>query len=195
LYNENTERDQFRIDVTVSLFKATGEVLFSENKSIYKHLALRIKGKRILEIGCGIGLGSALLDRNNEVFATDKLSDNAQLAKSLYPWVNFNVLDISKISLKGFDVVVCVDVLEHIKDYKSALDNIIKSGEEVWLSTPNRNHPGIGKDKPHNIFHVKEFTPREMLDMIGKENVEMYTWDTFERVGVDSISTPLVYKI
>lgn len=194
-YRENTEKEQSRIDVTYNLFKATGQVLFPENKSIYEGLAERLKGKTILEAGCGIGLGTAMLDRHNYVIGTDKLGENVALAKALYPWINFHVCDIAVAIPHGQDVTICIDVVEHIKDYRQAIKHLVASAEEAWISTPNRNNPGHGQDRPNNDFHVREFFPYQMLEMIDRPDVELYAWDTFEKVGVDTMSTPLLYKI
>lgn len=145
-------------------------------------------------MGCGIGLGAALLSMHNDVLTTDKLQSNIRLAKALYPWMYFEVLNIAKRYCTGFDVAVCIDVIEHIKDYEQAMKNLIKSAKEVWISTPNRNNSSIGQEQSHNCFHVKEFTPEEMFEMIGRQ-VKIYRWDTFEEVEPSTTFTPLVYQI
>lgn len=188
------ERNQNRLDITLELIELTGLALYPEQLSIYKHLSTRLKGKKILEVGCGIGLGAALLSKHNIVLATDRLQSNIRLAKAFYPWMYFDVLNIAKSDCAGFDVTVCIDVIEHIKDYKQAMKNLVESAGEVWISTPNRNNPGIGQERSHNSFHVKEFTPEEMFEMIGKQ-VKVYRWDTFEEVDESTIVTPLVYQI
>lgn len=188
------ERNQNRLGITLELIELTGLALYSEQLSIYKHLSTRLKGKKILEVGCGIGLGAALLSKHNDVLATDKLQSNIRLAKAFYPWLHFEVLNIAKLDCAGFDVTVCIDVIEHIKDYKQAMKNLIESAEEVWISTPNRNNSSIGQEQSHNSFHVKEFTPEEMFEMIGRQ-VKIYRWDTFEEVKPSTTSTPLVYQI
>lgn len=195
MYNENKEIDQERLPITLSLYKSTGQVIFPEQMSIYNHLALRLNDKKIFEVGCGIGLGTALMSMNNIIIGTDKLQANVLLSRALYPWVQFEVFDITQEAVTGFDVVVCIDVIEHIKNYKEAISNLVRCGKEVWISTPNRNSPTIGKEAPNNDFHVKEFTPAEMLGMIGKDNVKIYTWKTFSEVDHNTMVTPLVYKI
>lgn len=195
MYIENEELDQERLPVTLSLYQSTGQVVYPEQMSVYNHLARRLKDKNILEIGCGIGCGSALLSLNNKVLGTDKLSQNVLFAKALYPWVQFEKHDIVSEIVCGFDITICVDVIEHIKDYRAAISNLLKTAKEVWISTPNRNNLKLGQDRPVNDYHVKEFTPEEMILMIDKKDVEIYRWDNFNRVGLDSTITPLVYKI
>lgn len=195
MYTENSELSQDRLGITVELIKSTGHALFHEQLLIYQHLAERLKQKRIFEVGCGIGLGAALLSVNNYIIATDKLGSNVRLARALYPWVNFEVHDIAEQSCTGFDATVCVDVIEHIKDYKTAIKNLIESANEVWISTPNRNNPMIGQNKPHNDYHIKEFAPEEILKIIGNKNARIRRWDTFEEVDQSTTFTPLVYQI
>ena len=196
MYIENPQREQDRLPVTFSLLANTGQAIFPENKKIYENLSKILKGRDILEVGCGIGLGSALLERNNTIVASDKLRTNIKIASALYPWVNFKTSDISQTPLEGFEVTVCIETIEHIKNYRQAIQNLVNSAkEEVWIATPNRNNLLHGQNKPYNDFHVKEFTPDEMLEMIGNYEVKLYDWDTFREVDKSSIITPLIYKI
>lgn len=194
-YIENPERDQDRLTVTVELFRRTGQVLFPENLRIYQILAFLLRDKNVLDVGCGIGSGSALLERHNEVVAIDKFPRNIALAKALYPWVNFEVGNVVNDGFARSQVTVCIDVIEHIRDYEKAMANMINSTDVLWLSTPNRNNPGHGQTRPHNDFHVKEFTPDEIIAMAPGCVVRMYDWQSFHEVKGDSIRTPLVYKI
>lgn len=195
IYSENPEREQDRLPVTFSLLANTGQAIFPENKKIYENLSKILKGRDILEVGCGIGLGSALLERNNTIVATDKLRTNIKIASALYPWVNFKTSDISQTPLEGFEVTVCIETIEHIKNYRQAIHNLVNSANEIWIATPNRSNLGHGLNKPYNDFHVKEFTIGEMLEMIGEYKVELYNWNTFEKVSKESRVTPMVYQV
>lgn len=177
-YRENPEKDQDR--------SLDGEVLLPQNEKIYNNLSNLIKSKTVLEAGCGNGLGAFLLAKNaDSVMATDKLAVNVEYAKSVRSKENlsFDLWDISQCPYKElYEIVVAVEVIEHVKDYREGIKNLIKSAlQEVWISTPNRN--GISnKWSPQQEFHVKEFTPQEMVDMIGEYHIEIRDWETFNLI-------------
>lgn len=193
-YKEHDQSEQDRVQVMFDLFKQTGQVIFPEDRKIYENIRDRVKGKSITEAGCGIGLGSSILAQTGHVLGTDILPKNVAFAKSMYPEGYFDIWDISKSPHKKTDVVVAVEVLEHVKDYRQALRNLQSTAPEVWISTPNRNNADIGDNEAENPFHVKEFTPSEIIEMAEGE-VEILHWKTFERLKEDTTVTPLVYKI
>jgi len=193
-YKEHDQIEQDRIQVLFDLFKQTGQVILPQDRKIYENIRDRIKGKNITEAGCGIGLGSGILAQSNKVLGTDILPKNIVFAKSIYPWQEFGIWDISKSPHAKTDVVVAIEVLEHVKDYREAMKNLQETAPEVWLSTPNRNNPDIGDNEALNPFHVKEFTPDEIIDMT-EGGIEILHWETFERLEKDTKVTPLVYRI
>jgi SAM-dependent methyltransferase len=194
-YRENPEVSEDWVTRSIQFFNSFGSVVWPEQQKIYHNLKDRIKGKKVLEAGCGIGYGTALLHLENEVVGTDKNSRQVGYAKAIYPFCKFDVWDVSIRTYQEHDIVVAIEVLEHIKDYQAAMKNLIDSAKDtIYLSTPNRNHPDIGNDNPHNKLHVKEFTPREIIKMSG-EKVEVLDWSTFEKLDEETTVTPLVYKI
>jgi hypothetical protein len=77
---------------------------------------------------------------------------------------------------------------------KEAIGHLIAAAQwALWISTPN----GTGKPRPpENPYHVCEYTPREMLDMIGDDHrVIIRNGGTWEPVDVDTSADPLVYEI
>ena len=191
MYQENPEKEGNWISRSYQFFNQLGTVIWPEQKRIYWNLKERIKGKRIVEAGCGIGYGTALLHFENEIIGTDKNLGHIKFAKEIYPWCNFDLWDISENPYEKHDVVIAVEVIEHIKEYKKAIGNLLKSGNEIYISTPNRNHPDLGKNRPVNTLHVREFTPRELIDLLG--NPKILHWETFEELNEDTQVSPLVY--
>ena len=195
-YKENPEREQDRFEDTFDHFKRFGFVLFPQNKRIYENLYKLIWGRSVLEAGCGQGTGTAILSRATtaNIIGTDKIEKNIKFAKELYSWIDFEVWDISKNPFrKKKDVVICVEAIEHIKNYRQAIKNLINSAKkEVWISTPNKLET---ENQPSNPFHVKEFTVKEMLEMIGNYKVKILHWDTFEVLDENTKVNPLVYYI
>ncbi len=198
--NTNPEIDQDRVFDTVDHFNKFGDILFRQQRSIYKNIGNRLMGKTVIEAGCGNGVGSAVLERwidEDKLFlSTDKLMKNVAFAKCLYPWMDFELWDINKPwpFSKGAQIVVCIETIEHVANPQRAIENLIDAAtEEVWISTPN----GAGKKRPpNNRYHVCEYTTFEILDMIpSKYFTEILGWKNLEPLYKDTKVDPLVYRI
>jgi len=97
-----------------------------------------------LNIGCGAGLQTKkLADAGFEVISTDISLDLLKLVDG-----KAILADASHLPFKEskFDYVVCMDVLEHLDDDDSCIDNmhyIMKSSGKLLLSIPMLNYPVI----------------------------------------------------
>lgn len=71
---------------------------------------------------------------------------------------------------KTFDVVTCIEVIEHVKDYKSLLLELSRvSRRLIFLATPNRRPEYTLPDgQPKNYWHIREWSFRD-LDTILQE--------------------------
>lgn len=81
----------------------------------------------ILDLGCGKSAFTNLLKKkNNKVLGIDISKTAIKKAKSKYPTIQFKVLSTNKIpSLnKKFDLVVVMDLLSYIKNWKELINNI-----------------------------------------------------------------------
>ncbi len=98
--------------------------------STIKKLARKCKIKNICEIGCGVGILSYRLGRkgfNVDAFDLDKDAINLAKKYSKNKNVNFfseNILNLS--TNKKYDLILVIEVLEHIKNDVQAIKNINK---------------------------------------------------------------------
>ena len=199
----NPEKIQDRAFDLYDHYQSGGYVMFHQQRKIYEHLAREAKGKNVVEFGCGNGVGSALLERTAADFVgTDGSFDNVSFATQLYPWVNFHHWDIQHLTKQNFyhqilfpcDFAIAVDVLEHVKHPKAAIETMLHlAREEVWISTPQ----GDGKTyPPENPFHVREYTVLEMLKFLDGYKVTVHHWKTWEILtSINPDVTPLVYQV
>ncbi len=177
-------------------YKKYGYLMFPQQRTIYSNIAQRIDPhSTVLEIGCGIGLGTALLDRSltTKVVGTDNLLENVKMARALYPWIKFEQYDICNSVLKPnkYDIVVAIEVIEHVENAALAIAELcFHALKEVWISTPN----GISKKRPpDNPYHVCEYTVLEVSKMLPDNwLMECLTYDTFE---LTHNSDPIVYHL
>ena len=82
-----------------------------------------------MDVGCGFGSTShALAELGVTVYAFDPCSKRIEYAKkhndhSLITYFNSTISDID---VGGFDFIVLFDVIEHIPDYKSVLQDSVR---------------------------------------------------------------------
>lgn len=69
-----------------------------------------------------------------------------------------------------FDVVICIDVIEHVPEYKSLIEEMVRvSKRVVLLSTPNRRPEYTRHDgKPKNRWHLREWSYEELNAILQK---------------------------
>ena len=199
--DHNPEMNQDRVFDTFDMFEKYNQVMFHQQRNIYTCLSHRIEGKTVLEAGCGAGLGTAILERKaKSIVGTDKLQRNIDFASRIYPWIDFRVWDLNHpfSSKWRAEIVVSIEAVEHVRDTQSAIGNLLKAAlEEVIISVPN----GAGKPRPpENPYHVCEYTPAEMLEIIsnictGREEVTIHEWVSWSQVDVKTTVDPLIYRI
>jgi len=115
---------------------------------IDQHAALR--GKRVLDIGCGGGLLSEGMARLGAEVTGIDLSEKPLAVARLHLLESGQKVDYRKISAEelaaempaAFDVVTCLEMLEHVPQPASivaAAARLVKPGGQVFFSTLNRN--------------------------------------------------------
>lgn len=110
-----------------------------------------LTGKTVLDVGCGGGiLTEAMARMGAEATGIDMAKKSLKIAK-LHALENqidkasyrlISVEDLAAESPAGFDIVTCMELLEHVPDPGSivrACGKLVKAGGWVFLSTINRN--------------------------------------------------------
>lgn len=135
--------------------------------------------KKILDAGCGIGSYTLLLGKmfaKARVTGGDidkyKLQSCKTIAKELnIKNVGFEYLNITQTSNKAiYDLVVCIDVLEHIHDYELVLKNfsrLLKSGGYLYIHVPQPNQKRIFPSLKdwHHEDHTREGISKKELEV------------------------------
>jgi ubiquinone/menaquinone biosynthesis C-methylase UbiE len=148
------------------------------------HFAARwAKGKRVLDIACGEGYGSALLARHAaQVTGVDVSQDAVDHAKRAYAGLgNARFLKGSCTAIPvadgSVDVAISFETLEHIheqEEFLAELDRVLAPGGVLLISCPNKAEY---TDKRHteNEFHVKELY-RPELDALVRKRFAHAAW-------------------
>ena len=211
-YKENPELNykelsQYRRNF--EMYEKSGRILYTPTKFMYEYIRDfcidKVKNHpqypkynwkpKIIDVGCGGGFGSYILSHEADfVWGIDIDDSNIRWCNAVFAkhkngiyyssQLDFETIDITteKRELMKFDIVVCIEVIEHVEDYQSALNflkslcKVGKNGEElahpdasiVYISSPNRNFPRIGQERPRNIHHVREWTAGELYEILVK---------------------------
>ncbi len=109
----------------------------------------RLAGKQVVDVGCGGGiLAESMAERGAEVTGIDLTAKALGVARlHLFEsglsvdYREISVEDLAEKQPESFDVVTCMEMLEHVPDPASviaACARLVKPGGHVFLSTLNR---------------------------------------------------------
>ena len=109
----------------------------------------KLSGKTLVDVGCGAGILTEALARNNVITNGIDISPSAiEAAKQHAQHQNLNIdyhvsspEEFASTHAHQFDVVTCMEMLEHVPDpttVVSACANMLKPGGHVFFSTINR---------------------------------------------------------
>lgn len=124
----------------------------------------------VLDAGCGVGYGSALMsDAVTQITCVDASEEAKVLHDKHFACDNVNFINANlfEAGLQGpFDAVVSFEFLEHIHEARQAVELYGTLSRVLICSTPNeevRPH----KMEPINPFHVRHYTPDEFEDLLA----------------------------
>ncbi len=116
----------------------------------YIDKAVSLKNKTVLDVGCGGGiLSESMAQKGAKVTGID-LGEKALKVAQLHSLesgvaVDYQLIAVEELARKqpeSFDVITCLEMLEHVPDPASVLQAcamLVKTGGHVFFSTINRN--------------------------------------------------------
>lgn len=144
------------------------------HRAPYLHTRKQFReAKRVLDVGCGTGYGSAMIATpDREVVGVDTSDEAVEWARTTYRGENASFFTMPATELRfpddSFDAVCSVQSIEHFDDVEVFLTEavrILRPGGVLAVATPNRltYSPG-GKINP---FHTQEYDARELEQLLA----------------------------
>ena len=182
---------------------------FRRHLVVYEWIASRVGGRRVVDLACGEGYGSAVLARNAiSVVGVDANPDAFEHARLKYsgPRLSFERTMI-ELWDGDADCVVFLQTIEHVQDPDAVLGRIrelIGRDGVAYVSTPNvLTLAPEGEERSGNPWHVKEYRAEEFralcerhfgsVELLGLFHARMLRAHqvAIERLGWDSVHAAL----
>lgn len=142
---------------------------------VYEHVKKRLEGTdKVLEIGFGEGYGTRLLsDAVGEIVGIDVEQTVVDYALDKYASSKCKYMHYDGSTVpypdETFDVVISFQVIEHIVNdaaFIAEVYRVLKTGGRFYITTPNRTTRLKPGQKPWNRFHVREYYPGQLADLL-----------------------------
>lgn len=154
-----------------------GAIIRYEHVHRYSALSNFVRNKRVIDVGCGEGYGSAILSSTAvEVVGVDVDSDAVAHANEVYnahSRLNYQHISAGKLPFDdaAFDLAVCFEVIEHLEAPHLLLPELARIvGEDgvLVISTPNKR---LYSDERNfqNEFHLHEFYIEDFRQFLMSE--------------------------
>ncbi len=145
---------------------------FRRHEVVYERLADLVRGRRVLEAGCGDGYGANLLSKTSgQLIALDYddyAAGHVRMAYPRLPVVRANLVALP-FDDESFDVVVSLQTIEHLWDQNAFVAEcmrVLRGDGTLVVSTPNTlTFP------PGNIYHPHELDAAQLHDVVANHGV------------------------
>lgn len=149
------------------------------NRWLVKEFAGFLKND-ILEVGCGIGNFTDYLTKFGNVWAIDINREYVEKTEMLLAGkAEVGVGDIEKgkyfFKDKKFDSIVCLNVLEHIKNDNAAIENLyklLKTGGKLILLVPA--HQFLFSEIDRALNHFRRYNKQSIQKQMENTGFEIY---------------------
>ncbi len=158
-----------------------------EHNARYDFASQFVNGRWVVDCACGNGVGARTFLKKDPLgfHGFDVDQDAVDYASEKLAQQNVTFERASALSLPlpnaSADLFISLETIEHIQDdtgFVQEVNRVLKPGGIFICSTPNRliTNPGtLLEDAPWNHFHVREYSPSELSEILRK-HFEVERW-------------------
>jgi len=142
----------------------------------------------VVDFGCGIGYGENILCKDG--MNTSYIGLDKSIVKETHWEVDLQDAEGMKFAVPSYyDVAVCFEVIEHLSKITILVNSLKKANSYIILSTP------IIPTKHRNEFHVRDFTPDDIITLFKDEEWGLYQWFKQQAAdGTDEVYGLFIFK-
>ncbi len=145
-------------------------------RDLLERLLSEQKAGKILDLGCGTGFNYETLEKHGEVFNLD-IDSRALKSCEEKGITNLYCADATKTPFDDstFDVVVAIELLEHIQDDEGAVEEIrriLKPGGRLVFTVPANEKLWSSDDEL--AHHQRRYTKESIQKLLGKNFTKKY---------------------
>jgi SAM-dependent methyltransferase len=148
---------------------------FRRHLAVYRWIAARCSGRRVVDMACGEGYGSAVLaERAASVVGVDANPETFEHARLKYtgPNLSFERALVERYDEGApYDAIVFLQTIEHVERPRDLLERfatLLAPGGVAYVSTPNRlTLAPPGASRSDNPWHLREYDPDEYRELVA----------------------------
>jgi SAM-dependent methyltransferase len=150
----------------------------------YEFARSHVTDKVVLDFGCGTGYGTHRLANSAShitgidvapvavAFARERYIPQAEAAGNVLEYALVDPVELSPLPFPDnhFDAVLSFQVIEHVPsvaNYLSEIRRVLKPDGTFVCATPDRRWRLFPRQRPFNVFHVEEWSPDEMEQLLA----------------------------
>lgn len=166
------------------------KLVWLPHKAVYEFASKYCRKKDVLDAGCGQGWGSVLIAGvAKKVIAIDIDEGALNFARKRFVKKNLSFLKCDLLNLnsvkKEIDTIICLQVIEHIKNTDILLKKIVdlfKKNGVLIISTPNRL-----SDHIPSPYHVREYSAIELKKLLLNHFQSVKLFGLYEDKNIKSM--------
>jgi len=201
------------IERVATRFQETGRLIPERQEKLYEKIRNEfVSGKTVLDIGCGLGIGSNILSHEARfVWGVDINPKNIDFAKKAFkrPNLDFEVIDIESPPTREFarfEIITMIETLEHLEDPNKGLQNFKRFfGDNAigFITIPNYANEEVKVNEAKHGLHLNHWSAGEFYALLIQHfsSVIMYsvdkleTWNISETIDGNSTDYLVVAKV
>lgn len=157
-----------------NIFRALSHIAFQPGKAknkILRKYCSNIRNKKVLEIGSGKAVKGKYIYSVADFF---EKRGNKVARSDINPEYGHPVVDITKKIPRGYYIILCFNVLEHVFDFRKGIimlhKALNKEGKLILLV------PAFYPlhDEPHDYWRFTEHSLRKLFSIFGKVKIEHF---------------------